>query len=173
MWLDRLSAQSTPSATPPPPRGYSPAPRRPYPQTSTLPPRPSLNPRSSSLSLASPTSSTTSLPLAYQVSNSSSLRYQLNGNVHASITSPLRVLEHLFDGLPRNTSDPEEQAAEQGQKPRELAEDIDFNRLSLEDFATGNDILLRVPSAGTGTSAAEECRLCSKCFPNVGLLVCR
>ncbi|OCK83514.1 Sac2 family protein [Lepidopterella palustris CBS 459.81] len=144
MWLDRFSAHSTPSATPPPQgRSYSPAPRRPYlgPGPGPLPPRPGLNPRSSSLSLPSPASSTTSLQAASRVPNGAGRRRQGNNVPPANVPDPLRVLETILGGPPRKGISEKDDGSKDvpPEKPAELAEDIDFEGLSLADFVEAEE----------------------------------
>ncbi|KAF2870709.1 Sac2 family-domain-containing protein [Massariosphaeria phaeospora] len=137
MWgLDRFSAHTTPSSTPPPRReSYSPAPaRRPYPAPGPgpLPPRPGLNPRSSSLSLVSPASTA-------RIPNGADRRRQ-PGGAPPNVPDPLQVLEAIMGGLPRKP------AAGKGgnttgtlpERPEEVVEDIDFGGLSLHDFAAAD-----------------------------------
>ncbi|KAL1599862.1 Vacuolar protein sorting-associated protein 52 [Paraconiothyrium brasiliense] len=139
MWgLDRISGHSTPSGTPPPRRdSYSPAPRRLHPtdRPAPLPLRPGLNPRSSSLSLISPLSSTTSLPSTANIPNGSGRR-RPPGGVLPNVPDPVQVLESIMGGPPRNP--PPLQANGIGvipEKPEELEISIDFGGLSLQDFA--------------------------------------
>ncbi|KAF2450331.1 Sac2 family protein [Karstenula rhodostoma CBS 690.94] len=138
MWgLDRLSAHSTPSGTPPPRRDYSPAPRRLHPtdRPAPLPLRPGLNPRSSSLSLISPLSSTTSLPSTVGLPNGSGRR-RPPGGVPPNVPDPLHVLEAIMGRPPRKPV--LLKASGIGvlpEKPEELDTSIDFGGLSLHDFA--------------------------------------
>ncbi|KAF2193292.1 Sac2 family protein [Zopfia rhizophila CBS 207.26] len=140
MWLDRFSAQSTPSGTPPP-RGqsYSPAPRRPYQASGPgpLPPRPGLNPRSSSLSLISPASSSTSLPSTARLPNGSGLRRHGMGGAPPNIPDPLQVLETILGGPPRKPSARKSEGISEDapERPEEVVEDVDFGGLSLQEFA--------------------------------------
>ncbi|KAF9729277.1 hypothetical protein PMIN06_010873 [Paraphaeosphaeria minitans] len=140
MWgLDRLSAHSTPSGTPPPRRdSYSPAPRRLHPtdRPAPLPLRPGLNPRSSSLSLISPLSSTTSLPSTAGIPNGSARR-RPPGPVPPNVPDPVHVLEAIMGAPPRKPVPLK--AGGIGvipDKPDELETGIDFGGLSLHDFAT-------------------------------------
>ncbi|KAF1996644.1 Vps52-domain-containing protein [Amniculicola lignicola CBS 123094] len=148
MWgLDRLSAHPTPSGTPPPRRdSYSPAPRRPYqaPGPGPLPPRPGLNPRSSSLSLVSPNSSYTSLPGTNRIPNGGNRRRQGPGGMPPNIPDPLQVLEAILGGPPRKPGGSGEDAEESvPQKPAEVVEDIDFGGLSLREFAAADTPRIR------------------------------
>ena len=137
MWgLDRLSAHSTPSGTPPPRRdSHSPAPRRPYPQgPMPLPPRPGINPRSSSLSLVSPASSVTSLPAGARLPNGAGRR-RPPGGAPPNVPDPVQVLEQIMGGPPRKpvTSKGDRFGAIPS-KPDELEVDIEFGELSLQAF---------------------------------------
>ena len=128
------------SVTPPPPfgqRSYSPVPKRP----SHLAPssRPPYNPRSSSLSLISRTnSSTSSLPGASRAPNGSTLKQQLTPPPFAD--DPLEVLEKII-GLPLPQAAGVNGEENDNERPEELVADIDFEGLSLEEFASGIDRL--------------------------------
>ncbi|KAF2837222.1 Sac2 family protein [Patellaria atrata CBS 101060] len=147
MWLDRFSHQSTPSGTPPPQaRPYSPAPsRRPYLTPGTLPVRPGLSPRSSSLSLVSANVSTASLPSTVRIPNGSGLRQQIARTPPSGIQDPSKVLEDIFGKPPRKGyQDDSSDKKVETEKPSELVEDIDFDGLSLEAFAERQDTQSRV-----------------------------
>ncbi|KAF2257830.1 Sac2 family protein [Lojkania enalia] len=141
MWgLDRLSANSTPSGTPPPRRdSYSPAPRRPYPAPGPgpLPPRPGLNPRSSSLTLLSPSSSSINLPSMRRLPNGSGRRRQETGGQSPNVPDPVQVLESILGGPPRRpiATKGDASAERVPKKPEDVVEEIDFGGLSLQDFA--------------------------------------
>lgn len=159
MWLDRFaqhSAQHSPAPSPSPGRSYSPAPsRRPY--LAPLPQRPGINPRSSSLSLLSPTSSTSSLPTQVRLPNGSGLRVQINNSPPADVPDPQKVLEDILGGPPKRTSNgPADGAVE---KPDEVVADIDFGGLSLHAFAEADaDIQPRLVHVHTrSTESIEEC----------------
>ncbi|KAF2684014.1 Sac2 family protein [Lentithecium fluviatile CBS 122367] len=137
MWgLDRLSAHSTPSGTPPRRDSYSPAPRRPYAAgPMPLPPRPGINPRSSSLSLVSPASSTTSLPAGARIPNGAGRRRPLGG-APPNVPDPLQMLESIMGGPPRKpVASKGGRVGTMPNKPDEIDVDIDFGGLSLRDFA--------------------------------------
>ncbi|KAK8159411.1 Sac2 family protein [Phyllosticta citrichinensis] len=140
MWLDRLSAHSTqpspsPSSTPVAARSFSPAPnRRPY--LTPGPQRPGLNPRSSSLSLLSPNSSSSSLPLAARAPTASGLRVQINSSPPADVQDPSKVLEDILQGPPKRAL-PDDQPEILGERPEEVVADIEFGDLSLQAFAQG------------------------------------
>jgi hypothetical protein len=132
MWAERRSSQSTPNTTPPHSRPYSPATRRPGP--GPLPPRPSIHPRSSSLSLAStPNASFTHLPTTARLINGSSLRNELRNPTPDNVPDPLHVLEAII-GAPLKVKTANGETQGDGQRPAELLEDIDFGGLSLEAF---------------------------------------
>lgn len=168
MWgLDRFSAHSTPSGTPPPRRdSYSPAPRRPYPSgPGPLPPRPGLNPRSSSLSLVSPASSSTSLPASARIPNGAGRR-RPTGGAPPNVPDPLHVLESIMGGPPRKPVNLKGEAAigTIPNKPEEVVVDIDFGGLSLQDFAAeaAPEIRHSHPVHTYSSQSVEEC-MCS--FP--------
>ncbi|KIW08757.1 uncharacterized protein PV09_00695 [Verruconis gallopava] len=132
MWADRRLGQSTPSATPPQSRPYSPASRRTGP--GPLPPRPSLYSRSSSSSLAStPNASVTSLAPAARQPNGSSLRNEITHPPPDNVPDPLEVLQAIV-GKPLSTQADNGSTPDRAWRPDELVEDIDFGELSLEDF---------------------------------------
>lgn len=169
MWLDRFSAHSTPSATPPPQgRSYSPAPRRPYLTPGAALPRSGTNPRSASLlSLASSASSTTDLPAA-RIPNGSALRNQVYAAPPDNVPDPVQVLESII-GVPlkKKELEPGDEDGELSiNRPSELVEDVDFDGLSLEAFleADGGDLQTRHPSNTHIHSAQpiDECTLVAR-----------
>jgi hypothetical protein len=141
MWLDRFSAQSTPSGSPPPPlnRSYSPAPRRP----SHLAPlavqtRPGFSPRSSSLSLASNVS-TSSLPGTSRPSNGSALRQSVTTNAPDGAADPLNVLQKIL-GAPLKPKEAGSLGGCSGSSDQsDIVADVDFGGLSLQEFVQAND----------------------------------
>ncbi|KAK5018470.1 Vacuolar protein sorting-associated protein 52, partial [Cryomyces antarcticus] len=160
MWLDRFSGQSTPSTSPPPShnRSYSPAPRRSsHLAPSPLPHRPAVNPRGSSLSLASNASSS-SIPTATRLPNGSSLKHQVSSSPPENVADPLRVLESIIgaprkkDLTTRNSTDGSVSLA----KPVEVVEDIDFGGLSLQEFINTRAPALRQPCDLTGNIRSSE-----------------
>jgi hypothetical protein len=162
MWgLDRLSAHPTPSSTPPPRRdSYSPAPRRPYPAgPMPLPPRPGLNPRSSSLSLVSPGSSSTNLPAGVRIPNGAGRR-RPPGGPPPNAPDPVQVLEHIMGGPPRKPVVPKgDEFGAIPSKPDAVEVDIDFGDLSLQAFAAQAAAETRQSSTVHTYSAqsVEEC----------------
>lgn len=132
MWLERFSTQSrepTPAATPN--RSFSPAPRRPPAQLR----RPGIQPRSSSLSVASLAGSTESLPPTARVSNGSNLREQLAGSA-ADVADPLDVLKDILGPLKQG----EDGAGDDDLVSVDhaaIAGGIQFGGLSLEEFVNG------------------------------------
>lgn len=137
MWLDRFSAQSSPSGSPPPQgRAYSPAPRRgPY-NTSTpsLPPRPGINPRSSSLSLIS-SASDLNLPNAGRLPNGSALRNEVRQPSPGPGPDPLAVLDGI---IAKQSKKRRADGSAVIEKPSDIVEDVHFGSLSLEAFASRN-----------------------------------
>ena len=164
MWLDRFSNQNTPSGTPPP-RGssYSPAPRRSYAAAGPgpLPPRPSLNPRSSSLSLISAASSSSSLPSTARLPNGAGRRRQGPGGVPPNVPDPLQVLETILGGPPRRPVGGEaaSSAGQAAEKPEHVVDDIDFGGLSLQGFAerSSHEQEPRTPAHTYNAHSVEEC----------------
>lgn len=157
MWLDRFSANNTPGGTSPlHGRSYSPVPRRTYPP----PNRQGFNPRSSSLSLASPASSTTSLPAGGRTLNVSGLRNEISEKPPADVAHPLQVLQNIFGAPPRSSVQDDNDYVVA--KPEVLVEDIDFGGLSLHDFANAKDnISLLSPMSPTvdiySIQSIDEC----------------
>lgn len=169
MWgLDRLSAYSTPSGTPPPRRdSYSPAPRRGYPPSGpgALPPRPGLVPRTSSLSLISPTASSASLPPSARAPNGGPRRRATGGAPHNG-PDPVQVLASIMGGLPRKSLTSDEKSQAVPQKPEVVVEEIDFGGLSLQDFAAeASQEHRRTTTVHTHSAQSiEEC-MCSSLTP--------
>ncbi|KAF2430077.1 Sac2 family protein [Tothia fuscella] len=100
-----------------------------------LPPRPGLNPRSSSLSLVStPNASTANLPASARIPNGSGLRNEIRKSPGPDVPNPLHVLQTIIGAPPRGTKLNEGSNTEIIQ-PEDLVEDIDFGSLSLQAFA--------------------------------------
>ncbi|KAI9732841.1 MAG: hypothetical protein M1834_003779 [Cirrosporium novae-zelandiae] len=139
MWLDRFSAHSTPSASPPPRnRVYSPAPRKPSYLGQLNLTRPGLSPRSSSVSLSlsvdtSPSASTISLPTAAR--NESALRNVVLTLPPDDVEDPLDVLSRLLKeaGAKVDFKDVSTDLSDIT-RPDELAENVEFGGLSLQEF---------------------------------------
>ncbi|KAL8911198.1 MAG: hypothetical protein Q9171_003604 [Xanthocarpia ochracea] len=141
MWLERLSGQSTPSASASPlpaqQRSYSPAPRRSSHLAPNNTPRPSYGPRTSSLGLVSRVnSSTTSLDSPHLV-NGSSLRQEIAAP--ADFVDPVDALEALLGKRKDKSGDGQgnRESVIIDQRPTDLDMDIDFQALSLDAFASG------------------------------------
>ena len=163
MWLDRFSANPTPTGSPPPQqRSFSPGPRRPnlLGHGATL--RPGFSPRSSSLNISGKFNlSTTSLNSA-RLPNGSGLKQQITPPTNS--TDPLKVLEDIV-GKPLHASDGEHEPLQNEarlERPAELVEDISFDGLGLQDFLQqeekydGSDLLTQT------TQSTEECEyVCS------------
>ena len=137
MWLERFSAQSsqsTPSTTPN--RSYSPAPRRSIQLgPSTLPRRPGLSPRTSSLSVGSLGGSTDSLPATARLPNGSNLKNELSSAPTPDVPDPIDVLESILGPVRKEASSHEDVSKGVSGTPPTLTEDIDFGVLSLEEYA--------------------------------------
>lgn len=171
MWVERRTSQSTPSQTPPQSRPYSPAQRRSQ-GPGPLPPRPSLNPRDTSLSLLStPNVSVTHLPANARIPAGSSLRNEIRNPTPENVADPLYVLNNIL-GKPlksksTNRDDQDEKT------PIELVADIDFQGLSLEDFVKKGSIQEeKVPDVHSYTTRSiEECTsTISRCSQNLLML---
>ena len=160
MWLERLSGQSTPSASPPPPqkRSYSPAPHR----SSNFAPsnaiRPPYGPRASSLGLVSKANTATASLNSPQLPHGSSLRQQISPPL-ADVTDPLDVLEQLLgkstDRRSQKAKDPDGAVA--AQKPLEVEEDIDFEGFSLHTFAENDGQQGTNEARPPAAQTVEEC----------------
>lgn len=138
MWLDRFSGHSTPSGSPPPPqqRSYSPGPRRPTHLAPGPTLRPGFSPRTSSLSIAvNSNASTTSLASNSRLTNGSALKQQVTPP--PDVAEPLDVLEKVVglslhrDGVRNGLSEDSTVL----NKPTSLVEGIEFDGLSLHEFA--------------------------------------
>ncbi|KAK5138582.1 hypothetical protein LTR08_000170 [Meristemomyces frigidus] len=138
MWLERFSGQSshsTPAATPN--RALSPAPRRSVQLgPSTLPRRPGLAPRTSSLlSGASLGGSTESLPAGERVPNGTTLKNELGGSRVRGVPDAVDILRDILGPVLVEAGDGGDGADLDHDKPAALVDDIDFGGLSLEEFA--------------------------------------
>ncbi len=137
MWRDRFSSNNTPSGSPPPPqnRSYSPAPRR----TSHLAPRTSIrsnySPRTPSIQLEGHSNSSTTSLSSSRIPNGSALKQQVTPPT--DFIDPLQVLAEII-GKPLSAEQFENgvaQAAEEFRRPSQLVDAVDFNGLSLPEFA--------------------------------------
>lgn len=138
MWLDRFSGHSTPSGSPPPHqhRSYSPGPRRPTHLAARPAQRPGFSPRTSSLSVAvNANASTTSLASTSRLTNGSALKQQITPP--PNVADPLDVLEKLVGSSLHRKSDYNGHSDDGTivNKPTSLVEVIEFDGLSLHDFA--------------------------------------
>ncbi|KAI5368157.1 hypothetical protein Slin15195_G032910 [Septoria linicola] len=153
LWLNRFTDQASsrePPAASVPNRTGSPAPRRSIqlgPSTS-LPRRPGIQPRTSSLSVASLAGSTESLPATARIPNGTDLKRQLAGASNGDVPDPVDVLESIL-GPRRADGDSVEAADDDGET---IPGEIDFEGLSLEDFASG---ALEEPSPAANNAARE------------------
>ncbi|KAK5121592.1 hypothetical protein LTR85_004764 [Meristemomyces frigidus] len=151
MWLERFSgqsSQSTPSGSPN--RAFSPAPRRTVQLgPSTIPRRPGLAPRTSSLSVASFGGSVESLPATARIPNGTNLRNELAGSPAADVSDPLDVLQLILGPLAREESATSNGAHVKDDKPAQLVDEIDFGSLSLEEFAEAT------PASSTAQTTAD------------------
>ena len=162
MWLDRFSNQPTPNGSPPPPqsRSFSPAPRR---QNHLAPvplPRPKYSPRPSSLTLDSKTnSSTTSLPGTSRVPNGSTLKRELTPP--PDVGNPLDILQSIIGPTVGHSGPFHSQDGEAvGRKPQTLASDLEFDGLSLQEFAESEEhsgVPNLLPRYQESKQSAEEC----------------
>lgn len=140
MWLDRFSGhhstQATPAPSPPPNRHLSPAPRRSAQLgPSTLPRRPGISPRTSSLSVSSFGASSDNLPTAARISNGSNLKNELAGAPAAEVADPLEVLQRILGPWDEKLGAATNGVLLQDEQPESLSEDIPFEGLSLKQFA--------------------------------------
>ncbi|KAF2771820.1 Vps52-domain-containing protein [Teratosphaeria nubilosa] len=132
MWLERFSGQTTPAPSSTSNRGISPAPHRSIQLGSGQSPRrPGLNPRTSSLSVASLSTSTESLPAAARVPNGTTLKSELAGGPRGDL-NPDDVLTSILGPL---VSEKASDDGRVGPKPPVLAEDVAFEGFSLNEFA--------------------------------------
>ncbi|KAK4544619.1 hypothetical protein LTR36_004191 [Oleoguttula mirabilis] len=137
MWLERFSgqsSQSTPSGSPN--RAFSPAPRRSVQLgPSTLPRRPGLAPRTSSLSVASFGGSVESLPATARIPNGTNLRNELAGSPAGDVSDPLDVLQQILGPLKQEETPLPNGVHVEDEQPARPVEEIEFGGLSLEEFA--------------------------------------
>ncbi|KAM3423338.1 hypothetical protein BST61_g775 [Cercospora zeina] len=150
LWLNRFtdpssSRDSTPAL--PSSRTSSPAPRRGIqlgPSTS-LPRRPGIQPRSSSLSVSSLAGSTDSLPATARVPNGTNLKGQLAAGPALDVPDPVDVLARILGSV-------EDAEEDNGIDYEATATDIVFGDLGLEEFAGAQSD--SVPSRENGVNEA-------------------
>jgi hypothetical protein len=140
MWLERFSTQSgqsTPSAGSPS-RPYSPAPRKSFQLSpNSIPRRPGLPSRTTSLSVASLGGSTDSLPGAARIPGPSNLRRDLAGSPAVDVQNPVDVLDRILGPLQVKGQDARGGGGgDDANVPGTPEQDIDFGDLSLEQFAS-------------------------------------
>nr|POE94586.1 vacuolar protein sorting-associated protein 52 [Quercus suber] len=143
VWLERFSGHTNQSGqsmssgsnstSNTPNRFPSPVPRRSVQLgPSTIPRRPGLTPRTSSLSAASFGTSTESLPYTARVPNGSSLKSELGGSHTSASSNPVHLLESILGPL---TIEHESESTNDKVYLQEKVQDFEFGGLSLEDFA--------------------------------------
>jgi hypothetical protein len=139
MWLERFSTQSgqsTPSAGSPS-RPYSPAPRKSFQLSpNSIPRRPGLPSRTTSLSVASLGGLTDSLPGSARIPGPSNLRRDLAGSPAVDVQNPVDVLDRILGPLQVTGQDARGGGGgDNANVPGTPEQDIDFGDLSLEQFA--------------------------------------
>jgi hypothetical protein len=149
MWLDRLSGHSTPSTSSTPRnRSSSPAPRRSVhltaPSSLGQSRRPAFSPRSSSLSLASHTSSVSLADNPRQAHGSAGKQNAVDP-LPATASDPLEVLESILGSSlePRkrnNEGGDEAKPSKDGSMAATLASKVEFEGSSLHQFAAAVDV---------------------------------
>ncbi|KAL9594290.1 MAG: hypothetical protein Q9179_005461 [Wetmoreana sp. 5 TL-2023] len=141
MWLERLSGQSTPSASPPPfqKRSYSPAPRRSSHLAPSTAARPPYGPRTSSLGLEPRANNSVTSLNTLRLPNGSSLKQQIAPP--PDVADPLDVLKDLLgkNSEPDVTGQEDRDGAPLNLRTSHLAEEVDFGGLSLHAFAESAD----------------------------------
>lgn len=154
MWQERRP-------NPPSPNNHSgtnsPLPRRPtYTGNNPLPLRPGINPRTSSLSLVStPSASVTNITSTLRNVHGSSLRNEFRVDGNQQSAAPLNALAkilgvHLSDLQKDDDAD---------QEPEDLDEVIDFQGLSLEDFAAKDSSEKQRSTVNSASLKPEQCML--------------
>lgn len=154
MWLDRLSGHSTPSATPPASRPYSPAPlRRPsHLAPSSAAQRPGFSPRSSSLSLVS-NDSTTSLLASSKRVNGSALKQSVTPG---DAPDPAKVLRRLI-GADIGKADIKEGVIVRIDDLGDDDGELDLGGLSLKEIVALGESGAELSGP---SQSADECRFC-------------
>lgn len=155
LWLNRFTdhASSRESTPPPAPtRLSSPAPRRALqrgPSTS-LPRRPAIQPRTSSLSVSSLAGSTDSLPATARIPNGTSLSGQLAASPAADLPDPLHVLASILGAAQSH------ETTEGKGDDETIVDEIEFGGLSLEDFVNAPEEVMSEPEMGDEDSPTVQ-----------------
>lgn len=147
MWLNRYGGQPSPSSASPVPQ------RRPsHLAPTSAPQRPGLTPRASSLSLLL-NGSTDSLPHDARYANGSSLKRQLDVSPTEPVSDPVDVLRDILGPAPESPF--VENKSEDGHA---RAEAINFEGLSLQEFADADDHVALEQQVESSSHSFEECR---------------
>jgi hypothetical protein len=160
MWQDRRPNPPSPASRS---GTNSPLPRRPTNSgPGPLPPRPGLNPRSSSLSLAStPTASYTNVSATLKpAAHTSSLRHELRADSQPHTVDPLKTLEDIIGTSIPKKSSRNGFVYENGEQPEAL-EYIDFRGLSLEEFVANGSAMTQNSSISRLRVQPEQCMFCT------------
>jgi hypothetical protein len=156
MWQDRRPNASSPSRS----STNSPLPARRPTNSGPVPIRPNstINPRSSSLSLLStPASSATNLAAGLRAAHGSTLRHELRTETPPISADPVKALEDIL-GSPISRRDSlDNPIIEEPSLPDGLEDPIDFQGLSLEDFAVQTSASDVISSVITTSIGSEKC----------------
>jgi hypothetical protein len=161
MWQDRRPNPPSPASRS---GTNSPLPRRPTNSgPGPLPPRPGLNPRSSSLSLAStPTASFTNVVATLKPAHASSLRHELRADAQQPTVDPLKTLQEILGTSIPQTTSRNGVVYENGEQPGGLDESIDFQGLSLEEFVANGSAKTHHSSISRLRIQPEQCMCCTR-----------
>lgn len=159
MWLERLSGQSTPSASTPTDqlRSHSPAPHRSSHLAPRTAPRPPYGPRTSSLGLASQANTSTLSLNSPKLPNGSSLKQQVAPP--PVFVDPLHALRDILgQGSDHGVDGGNDKGAGAlDSRPTSLVEEVDFGGLSLHAFARDVDPQEPKEAHRSATQTVEEC----------------
>ena len=187
MWLDRLSGHSTPSTSSTPRnRSSSPAPRRSVhltaPSSLGQSRRPAFSPRSSSLSLASQTSSLLSIVDNSRQAHGSADKPNAVNSLPATVSDPLAVLESILgsslESRKRSIERGDEgNPSEDSSMAAALAAKVEFEGSSLDQFAASVDVE-RAQAIRDGVplhncQSVEECMRTIRIFIECGFHVAK